>query len=156
MTSSEEEVEILPDWVTDYEFFNQQNQRVSFACLPVVHGKNEAVDNTNLRIFLSAFCNDGLERFYKQVFAWRYELSYRQPEISLLCKGNHWIKILNPNKQFRAVVRSILITIQCLHFVKRNPEASDESLWCHLARAFRCISCELSYTFAELHCDLSI
>ena len=75
MTSSEEEGEILPDWVTDYEFVNQQYQHVSFACLPVVHGKNEVVDNTNLRIFLSASCNDGLERFYKQVIAWRYDLS---------------------------------------------------------------------------------
>ncbi|KAL2938736.1 Protein ENHANCED DOWNY MILDEW 2, partial [Bienertia sinuspersici] len=136
MESSDEEGEIIPDSLTDYEFLNQNNDHVSFAFLPLLWRKDEPVDSVNIRMFLSGVSVDGLQKIYKQAFAWRFELSYVQPEISVLCKGNHWVKLLKPKKLFEGAIRSILITIQCLHFVKHNPEATKNSIWCHLSRVF--------------------
>ncbi|KAL2904814.1 Protein ENHANCED DOWNY MILDEW 2, partial [Bienertia sinuspersici] len=136
MASSDEEGEIIPDSLTNYEFFNQEGDHVSFAFLPLLWRKDEYVDNMNLRMFLSGVSVDGLQRVYRQVFAWRFELSYVQPEILVLCHGNCWVKLLKPKKLFEGAIRSILITIQCLHFVKHNPEATKNSIWCHLSRVF--------------------
>ncbi|KMS99095.1 hypothetical protein BVRB_3g066930 [Beta vulgaris subsp. vulgaris] len=136
MASSDEEGEVYPDSVTDYEFVNQENEHISFAFLPLQWRNDESIDTVNLQMFISGVCDGGLQKIYKQVVAWRYELAYVQPEISVLCKGNLWVKLLKPKKLFEATIRSILITIQCLHFVKHNPQATKNSIWCHLSRVF--------------------
>lgn len=136
MASSDEEGENFPDSVTDYEFFNQENKHVSFAFLPLLWPKDKPVDNGNLRMFLYGVSDDGLRKIYKKVVAWRYELSYVQPEISVLCAGNLWVKLLKPKHLFETTIRSILIAIHCLHFVKHNVEATKKSIWCHLSRVF--------------------
>ncbi|XP_056693369.1 protein ENHANCED DOWNY MILDEW 2 isoform X2 [Spinacia oleracea] len=136
MVSSDEEGEIFPDSVSDYEFINQASEHVSFAFLPLQWPKEEPVDNVNLEMFLVGFSDDGLRKVFKKVVAWRYELSYVQPEISVLCKGNIWLKLLKPKKSFETTVRSILVTVQCLHFVKHNVEATESSIWGHLSRVF--------------------
>lgn len=141
MISSDEEGEIFPDSLTDYEFISEKDDHISFAFLPLVWRKDEPVENVNLRMFVSGVSVDGLRKIYKQVLAWRFQLAYVQPEVSVLCKGNHWVKLIKPKKLFEGAVRSILITIQCLHFVKHNPEAAENSIWCHLSRVFRFVAC---------------
>ncbi|XP_057525965.1 protein ENHANCED DOWNY MILDEW 2-like [Amaranthus tricolor] len=136
MESSDEEGEVFFDVVSDYEFINQEDHYVSFAYLPLLWHKDDYFDDVNLKIFLSGTCDDGLQKIYKQVVAWRYEISCVQPEILVLCKDNHWVKLLKPRKVFEAMIRSILITIQCLHFVKHNPTATKNSMWIHLSRVF--------------------
>lgn len=155
MASSDEEGEVYPDSVTDYEFVNQENEHISFAFLPLQWRNDESIDTVNLQMFISGVCDGGLQKIYKQVVAWRYELAYVQPEISVLCKGNLWVKLLKPKKLFEATIRSILITIQCLHFVKHNPQATKNSIWCHLSRVFR-FECCLWYYYLVLQYVLII
>ncbi|CAB4312452.1 unnamed protein product [Prunus armeniaca] len=49
---------------------------------------------------------------------------------------NNWLRLLKPRKSFEDTVRSILITVQFLHYVKRNPETSYKSLCTHLSKVF--------------------
>ncbi|XP_021724536.1 protein ENHANCED DOWNY MILDEW 2-like isoform X2 [Chenopodium quinoa] len=136
MASSDEEGEIFPESVTDYQFINQENKLVSFAFLPLLWPKEKPVDTVNLQLFFTGVSDDGLRKVFKQVVAWRYELSYVQPEISVFCKGDFWVKLLKPKKLFEPTIRSLLITIHCLHYVKHNVEATENSIWCHLSKVF--------------------
>ncbi|KAK9663925.1 hypothetical protein RND81_14G006700 [Saponaria officinalis] len=136
MASSDEEGEILSDTATDYEFLNQAGEHVSLACLPLFWQKDEVDDSANMRVFLSGYCDDGLRKIYKEIVAWKYELAYAQPEISVLCKDRRWAKLLKPRRRYEPVFRSILITVHCLHFVKHNLEATEESLSSQLSRVF--------------------
>uniref|UniRef100_A0A803LRH7 Uncharacterized protein n=1 Tax=Chenopodium quinoa TaxID=63459 RepID=A0A803LRH7_CHEQI len=136
MESSDEEGEIFPESVTDYQFINQENELVSFTFLPLLWPKEKPVDTVNLQMFLTGVSDDGLRKVFKQVVAWRYELSYVQPEISVFCKGDFWVKLLKPKKLFEPTIRSLLITVHCLHFVKHNVEATENSIWCHLSKVF--------------------
>ncbi|CAL8992200.1 unnamed protein product, partial [Prunus brigantina] len=59
-----------------------------------------------------------------------------KPEIFVLSKENNWLRLLKPRKSFEDTVRSILITVQFLHYVKRNLETSYKSLCTHLSKVF--------------------
>ncbi|KAL2938734.1 Protein ENHANCED DOWNY MILDEW 2 [Bienertia sinuspersici] len=129
MESSDEEGEIIPDSLTDYEFLNQNNDHVSFAFLPLLWRKDEPVDSVNIRMFLSGVSVDGLQKIYKQAFAWRFELSYVQPEISVLCKGNHWVKLLKPKKLFEGAISSYEVApseIDCMNHISVIRSAAEQ------------------------------
>ncbi|XP_074285120.1 protein ENHANCED DOWNY MILDEW 2-like [Silene latifolia] len=136
MSSSDEEGEIFPECVTDYAFVNRAEEHVSLACLPLLLRKDEVVDNGTTQVFLSCVCDEGLRKIYKEVLGWRYEISYARPEISVLCKGSGWTKLLMPKRLYEAVLRSVLVTVHCLHFVKHNPEAAEEYMWSQLSKVF--------------------
>ncbi|KAH9606626.1 hypothetical protein KSS87_013062, partial [Heliosperma pusillum] len=136
MSSSDEEGEIFPERVTNYEFLNRAEEHVSLACLPLLSKKDAVADNGKTEVFLSCVCDEGLRKIYKEVVGWRYEISYVRPEISVLCKGRCWTKLLMPKRLYEVVHRSILITIHCLHFIKHNPEAAEEYMWSHLSKVF--------------------
>ncbi|KAL9241277.1 hypothetical protein vseg_015407 [Gypsophila vaccaria] len=136
MVSSDEEGEIFSDTVTEYEFVNQANEHISLTCLPLSRQKDEIINSGEIKVFLSGYCDDGLLKIYKEIVAWKYELSYALPEISVLSKGSRWVKLLKPRRLYEPMFRSILITVHCLHFVKHNLKAAEESMWSHLARVF--------------------
>nr|GEW15243.1 hypothetical protein [Tanacetum cinerariifolium] len=48
-----------------------------------------------------------------------------------------WIKLQKPRKSYENMIRTILITVHCLHFFKRKAEASSSSLWKNLCEVFR-------------------
>ncbi|CAI9786445.1 unnamed protein product [Fraxinus pennsylvanica] len=48
------------------------------------------------KIFLLGTTDKGLQRIFKQVEAWKFDLSDEEPEIFVLSKGNNWIKLLKP------------------------------------------------------------
>lgn len=136
MASSDDEGEAPPRAVGIYEFVDGEDEPISFAELPIQWKKVETPDGKQKQIFLRGSFDKGLQKIYKQVVAWKFDLSNEKPEISVLTKENYWIRLLNPRKAFENIIRTILITVHCLHFVKRNPGTSHKALWDHLGKVF--------------------
>ncbi|GAB4859372.1 hypothetical protein Ancab_010836 [Ancistrocladus abbreviatus] len=144
MASSDDEGEFLPECVINYQILNDENQPISFSCLPLQLSMDETADGLKMRVFLHGASDSGIEKIYKQVVAWRYDLNHFQPDIFVLCKTKQWIKLLKPNKRFENTIRTTLITLHFLHFVKRSPEVLEESIWRHLSKVFSSYDAEPS------------
>ncbi|KAM4093044.1 hypothetical protein ACB094_06G085900 [Castanea mollissima] len=113
--ASDEESEIVAEFVTNYDFIDHVGNPVSFSVLPLQWSE-----------------------------AWRFQLSYVQPEICVLSKEKSWITLQKPRKAFENTIRTILVTVHWLHFVKKNPEASAKSLRNHLMKTFSSFEVEPS------------
>ncbi|KAL2523748.1 Protein ENHANCED DOWNY MILDEW 2 [Abeliophyllum distichum] len=154
MASSDDEGEVVPGNVSDYGFVNGEDEPISFAELPVHWNKGEILDGKQRQIFLLGTTDSGLRRIFKQVKAWKFDLSDEYPVILVLSKENNWIKLLKPRKAFEDTIRTILITVQYLHFVKWNPETSRETIWDHLSDVFRSFKSKPSENDLENHISL--
>ncbi|KAL5581737.1 hypothetical protein UlMin_014179 [Ulmus minor] len=136
MASSDEEGEIVTNCVTEYYFVNQKHELVSFASLPLQWVPGENLVQSDAQVFLFGTANDGLQKIYERVVAWKFDLSSVQPEISLLSKDGSWKRLQKPMKTFENTIRTILVTLHWLHFLKKNPGASGNSLWNYLVKFF--------------------
>ncbi|CAM8986919.1 unnamed protein product [Rhodiola kirilowii] len=136
MSSSDDEGEIVPHAVLNYHFVDGNDEPVSFAELPVHWSDDENFNGAESNIFLHGTSHDGLQKIYKQVTAWKFDLSFTNPEISVYSKDKNWIKLAKPRKSFENIIRTILITVKCLHFLKHHPDASKKNLWDNLAKVF--------------------
>ncbi|XP_076897610.1 protein ENHANCED DOWNY MILDEW 2-like [Bidens hawaiensis] len=136
MASSDDEGETFPDAVSDYYFNDKDDESLSFSKLPIQWNESESSNADAEPIFLGGKVDNGLGRFYQQVKAWKYDISTPVPEISVLAKDNHWIKLKKPRKSYETLIRSILISVHCLCFCKSKPEASGKSLREHLSKVF--------------------
>ncbi|XP_076931696.1 uncharacterized protein LOC143596927 [Bidens hawaiensis] len=134
--SDADDEEVLPEIVSDYYFYDAEDNPVSFAKLPVQWSNGERSHNKKTTIYLKGNTDNGLQRLHKQVKAWKYEFFNSKPEISVLSKDNNWIKLQKPRKSFENKIRTILITVHCLHFFKRKPKASCQALRDHLCKVF--------------------
>ncbi|TXG55464.1 hypothetical protein EZV62_020720 [Acer yangbiense] len=136
--SDEEEGEIVPQCVSTYHLIDQNNNPISFAELPMKWKEDdEAVgDNLGIKVYLRGTTDDGLQSVHKQVVAWKFELSYPQPEIWVLSKNKNWIQLQNPRKSFRFIIRTILITVHWLHFALKNQKASGNAIKEYLRTSF--------------------
>ena len=132
MPISDDDGEPVLQSVTDYHFVDDKNNVISFFVLPFELGKDERVGGTEKAIFLHGKADGGLQKIYKRVIRWKLDLSGVQHEISVLSMESCWIKLQKPRKSFEGTIRTILIIIYCLHFAKKNPNASWRSLWKHL------------------------
>ncbi|PIA38300.1 hypothetical protein AQUCO_02800170v1 [Aquilegia coerulea] len=136
MDSSDDEVEVVAQSVTDYYFEDDQDEPISFAALPIRWSRSEASTSEEKHIFLHGTVDSGFERIHKKVIAWTFEYSNDRPEVSVLSTDKRWIKLQKPRKSFADTLRTILITIQCLYFLKKHPDKSESSMWRHLQEAF--------------------
>ncbi|GLT34185.1 hypothetical protein SLA2020_087140 [Shorea laevis] len=136
MASSDEEGEILPQHVTEYYFVDDKENLVSFDILPLPWTEGEVLDGPKTQVFVSGDAENGLQKVYKSVIAWKLELSYVKPVVLVLSKGRKWITLQKPRKSYENTIRTILITIHWLHLIKKNPEASRQFVWNHLRQAF--------------------
>lgn len=136
MSSSDDEGTAVPQTVSNYHFVDENEEPVSFSVLPIHWAEEESPESKNNQVFLHGTADGGLQKVYQQVKAWRFDLSNVKPEISVLSKENYWIKLEKPRKSFEGTIRTILITVQCLHFMKYNPEMPAKSLWDHLSKVF--------------------
>ncbi|GAV74612.1 DNMT1-RFD domain-containing protein [Cephalotus follicularis] len=138
MASSDEEGEILPESVANYHFVDQNGAPISFDVLPLQWEEGDpwlSRDSVS-RVSLLGTCDNGLQNIYKQVIAWKFELSCAllQPQISVLSKDKNWITLENPRRSFQNTIRTIMITLHWLHFVKMNPETCGKSARNHLLK----------------------
>ncbi|KAL8116200.1 hypothetical protein AgCh_022627 [Apium graveolens] len=139
MASSDDEGEqVVVHSVSDYYFVDGSDDPVSFSELPVQWKDGERTGGKQKQIFMHGSIDNGLQKIYKQVEALKFELSNVKPEISVLpSKENIWMKLGKPRKSHETLFRTILVTVQSLHFLRRNPEASGRALCEHLCKVFR-------------------
>ena len=123
--------------VNGYYFEDGEGEPVCFSILPFQFGENDnEADFSRKDVFLHGFADKSL-RVYKEVVAWKIRLDSEQPNISVLSIQHKWIKLLKPRKCYGEFVRSILITVQMLHFVRRGGQSSSlNHLWDHLDEVF--------------------
>lgn len=136
MDSSDDEGATLLNVISDYYFVGAEDEPLSFTELPIQWCESESSDDNKSQLFLRGTADNGLQKLYKPVKAWKCDLSKAKPEISVLSRDNNWIKLQKPKKSFENMIRTILITVHCLHFFKGKPEASGKSLWDHLCKVF--------------------
>ncbi|GMH25034.1 hypothetical protein Nepgr_026877 [Nepenthes gracilis] len=136
MSSSDIEVEELPKFVSNYHFENYCDEPVSFSDLPIKWTADESMDGKINELFLVGTTDDGLQKIYRPVTAWRFDILGVKPDISVLTKDNAWVKLQKPKKSYEYIIRTILITVHCLQIVKRNPESSGKSLWDQMSKIF--------------------
>ncbi|KVI08050.1 DNA (cytosine-5)-methyltransferase 1, replication foci domain-containing protein [Cynara cardunculus var. scolymus] len=128
MDSSDDKGTTLLNVMSYYYFIGAKDEPPSFTKLRVQWGESESLDNNNIQICLRGTADNGLEKLYSPVNAWKCDLSKARPEISALSRDNNWMKLLKPRKIFEDMIRTILITEHCLDFFKRKPEAFGKSL----------------------------
>lgn len=130
MDSSDEEGEILPDYVDEYSFVDQSDIPVKFSILPAKWDDDEEEEeDPRLPVYLRGSTDCGNESVCKLAKAWRFDLSDERLKVQVFLHGMRWITLHKPAKSYEALVRTTLVTLQCLHFVKRNPEASSDRVW---------------------------
>jgi len=138
MASSDEEGEIVPNCITNYHFVDSNGGVASFSILPLQWGEDDILGALNSEIFLRGTADDGLQPIYKKVLTWRFELSYALPEIHVLSKDKIWIKLLKPRTGYVDTIRTVLITVHFLHFVKKNPDTVGGIVWNYIGKSLRC------------------
>ncbi|KAL2322732.1 hypothetical protein Fmac_027111 [Flemingia macrophylla] len=134
MASSDEEGEAPPLSAVNYHFQDDDQEPVSFSELPIQWRESESPVGKKMQVFLDGYVDNGLKKFFTQVVAWRFDLSYVRPELSVLSKDGKWIKLERPRKSYEDIIRTILITIHFLSYVKKYPDTSAKSLWDNLSK----------------------
>ncbi|KAK7320338.1 hypothetical protein VNO77_29736 [Canavalia gladiata] len=150
VSSSDDEAEVQPLSVSNYHLEDDEDMPVSFSVLPIQWSDSENSDAYKGQVFLHGFADNGLQKIFMQVTAWRFDLSNVKPEIFLISKDNRWIKLQRPRKSFQGTVKTILITLHFLHRVIKIRRGSSLSVWKDL-----CKDKELSsYGFKPSQTDL--
>lgn len=140
---NDSEIEFQSLFVSNYHLEDDDEEPTSFSVLPIYWSDSESFDDAKKGlIFLHGSADNGLRKIFVQVIAWRFDLSGVKPEISLLSKDKRWIKLQKPRKSFQDTVRTVLITVYFLHYVKKNSRLSATSIWSHL-----CKDTDLRYFF---------
>lgn len=137
MASSDDEVDTQPLSVSNYHFEDDKDVPVSFSVLPIQWSESESLDGKKEKkekLFLRGFADNGLRKIFMQVIAWRFDLSNVKPEISVLSKDRRWVKLQKPRKSYEDIIRTILITVHFLHYVKKNPDISAKSMWDNMSK----------------------
>ncbi|KAL3849183.1 hypothetical protein ACJIZ3_011065 [Penstemon smallii] len=138
MESSDEEGEIVSYCVTNYYFVDSKEGPISFSILPLQWDNDQELE-LNEGVFLRGMVDGGCQQIYKKVIAWKFELSFALPELYVLSDAKYktWIKLQRPRKSYEDVVRTVLISVHCLHFMKKNlEEESRDALWKYLRKSF--------------------
>ncbi|XP_057792962.1 protein ENHANCED DOWNY MILDEW 2-like [Salvia miltiorrhiza] len=145
MALSDEEGEIALDCATNYFLVDSKENPISFSSLPLIWNDSEGEEHGQRvtaptePVYLRGAVHDGCRKIYTKVIGWKFVLSYVLPEIYVLrdSKFGRWIKLHKPRKGYESTVRTALITIHCLHFIKKSSkEISGEDLWKHLGKTF--------------------
>ncbi|KAJ1289089.1 hypothetical protein BS78_02G138300 [Paspalum vaginatum] len=135
MMSDDDDAEPQLNAVDSYYFLDYLNQPVCFSTLPLRLG-DDGVPECKKRLGLRGTADPGI-KVYKEVVAWRLELEGKQPQVMVLAAdGGCWIRLVKPKNSYEKMIRSVLITVQMLHFLRRKPDEPDKNLWSHLRKVF--------------------
>ncbi|XP_019095523.1 PREDICTED: protein ENHANCED DOWNY MILDEW 2-like isoform X1 [Camelina sativa] len=130
MEWSDEEGEILPDSIDEYYFVDQSETPVNFCVVPLKWHSVDSYDISGSSVFLRGNTDCGDQSFCKLVQGWNFDLSVDEhPKIEVLLHGMHWVTLQSPKKSYETLVRTTLVSLQFLHFVKRNPDALRDDVW---------------------------
>nr|XP_027187834.1 protein ENHANCED DOWNY MILDEW 2-like isoform X1 [Cicer arietinum]XP_027187835.1 protein ENHANCED DOWNY MILDEW 2-like isoform X1 [Cicer arietinum]XP_027187836.1 protein ENHANCED DOWNY MILDEW 2-like isoform X1 [Cicer arietinum] len=134
---TESETDFQSLLVSNYHLEDDDDEPVSFSVLPIQWSDSEIskVNDVNKgHVFLHGSADNGLQKIFMQVTAWRFDISGLKPVVSLLSKDKRWIKLQKPRKSFMDTVKNVLITLYFLHCVKKKPRLSSTSFWSSLCR----------------------
>lgn len=139
MASSDEEAEAGPKSVSNYHFEDDEKTPLSFSELPIRWTDSNDTVSDNAQVFLDGTTDNGLQKMYRQIIAWKFDVCGTKPEISVLLKGghSHWVKLEKPKKWFQDTIRTVLCTVYFLHYVVKNPDASAKSVLGYLSKVLR-------------------
>ena len=127
---------LIPGIVTEYHLVDEKEDPICFSMLPLQWNDEEIFEGAKDQVFIHGEIDDGLQKIYKQVIAWNVDL-IDDFQLQILLKDKTWLKIRKPRKSYQDTIRSILITVECLSYLKTNPSASEKSLWDHVRKSFR-------------------
>ncbi|VFQ91772.1 unnamed protein product [Cuscuta campestris] len=137
MASSDDEAEAEIKSVSNYDFVDDDDEPISFSVLPVQWKKDELLGGKRKHIFLCGDADNGNMKIYEEVTAWKFDLSSPKPSLWVLHKKKSWILLEKPRKAYEdTIIRTIVVTLHCLHFFRKNPGASLKSLWELLHQVF--------------------
>lgn len=138
MESSEDEGELRETQsVNNYYFVDENEEPICFSILPFQWEEGQSMEICKKEIFLHGVGDDGLQIIYRQVIAWKLNLECFQAEISVLTKTMKWIMLRKPRASFLDTIRKMMITIQSIHYLKRNHNSTEKSLWHHVRKFSR-------------------
>ncbi|XP_072148269.1 protein ENHANCED DOWNY MILDEW 2 isoform X2 [Setaria viridis] len=136
MMSDDDDAEPQVSAVENYYLVDSLKHPVCFSTLPLRHRDTDDVPECKNRLGLWGTA-DRIKTVYKEVVAWRLVLEGKQPEIAVLvADGGGWIRLVKPKNSYEEMVRTVLITAQMLHFLRRKPDEPEKNLWSHLRKVF--------------------
>ncbi|TVU06567.1 hypothetical protein EJB05_49788, partial [Eragrostis curvula] len=142
MFDDDDDVEPQIKVVDKYYFEHSKDKPVCFSILPLHFDNNEEVVecDSEEKVYLRGVRDNSPCPVHKRVVAWRVALDCEQPKIFVLSSEGNWITVLSPRKCYQEkIVRSILITVQMLRFIKKQPgdkKSLWDQLWNHLYEVF--------------------
>ncbi|XP_006644210.1 protein ENHANCED DOWNY MILDEW 2-like [Oryza brachyantha] len=121
--------------VENYYLLDAREVPICLSALPFQFKATDGVPECKRDAFLWGTTDPGI-KVYKKVVAWRLGLQGKQPEISVLSAEGSWISLRKPKNSYEEEIRTIMITVQMLHFLKRKPEETEKNMWSHLRKVF--------------------
>ena len=138
MSDDDDDAEPQLNAVESYYFVDStdENESVCFSTLPFRFGDTDDLPGCKKRLVLRGTGDPGV-KVYNEVVAWRLGLEGKQPQFAVLtAEGRRWVRLIRPLKRYEEMIRTVLITAQMLHFLRRNPDGPEIALWIHLHQVF--------------------
>lgn len=137
MSDDDDDVEPQLTAMENYYLVDTKDQPVCLSTLPLRLGDTGDDDVSQLkeRLGLWGTADPGIKK-YKEVVAWKLGLEGKQPEIAVLAADGGWISLVKPRNSYEETIRTILITVEMLHFLRGKPDEPEKSLWSHLRKVF--------------------
>uniref|UniRef100_A0A0D3GZ58 Uncharacterized protein n=1 Tax=Oryza barthii TaxID=65489 RepID=A0A0D3GZ58_9ORYZ len=124
--------------VDQYACKDSHEDLVCFSILPFWFDEEHRLPGSEKGVYIRGIDCEGRQPVYKRIEAWRVELDCEKPMISVLSSEGNWIRLLNPHPGYAEdIARSVLITIQMIHFVRKHPAKDEITLSKHLCEVFR-------------------
>uniref|UniRef100_A0A0E0EKC5 RFTS domain-containing protein n=1 Tax=Oryza meridionalis TaxID=40149 RepID=A0A0E0EKC5_9ORYZ len=124
--------------VDQYACKDSHEDLVCFSILPFWFDEEHELPGSEKGVYIRGIDCEGRQPVYKRIKAWRVELDCEKPMISVLSSEGNWIRLLNPHPGYAEdIARSVLITIQMTHFVRKHPAENERTLSKHLCEVFR-------------------
>ncbi|XP_052166286.1 protein ENHANCED DOWNY MILDEW 2-like [Oryza glaberrima] len=124
--------------VDQYACKDSHEDLVCFSILPFWFDEEHRLPGSEKGVYIRGIDCEGRQPVYKRIEAWRVELDCEKPMISVLSSEGNWIRLLNPHPGYAEdIARSVLITIQMIHFVRKHPAKDERTLSKHLCEVFR-------------------
>lgn len=136
MMSDDDDADPQLNAVEIYYFVDSTNVKepVCFSTLPFQFGDTDDLPDCKKRLVLRG------TGVYNEVVAWRLGLEGKQPQFSVLtAEGRRWVRLNRPLNSYEEMIRTVLITAQMLHFLRRKPHEPEKTLWNHLCKIFKYI-----------------
>ncbi|XP_042414191.1 protein ENHANCED DOWNY MILDEW 2-like isoform X2 [Zingiber officinale] len=144
--------EVAPQSVANYYFVDDDESPISFSVLPLHFDDGQKQDVADNAVFLHGTTDGGFQKVYKRVIGWKLVFEDVEPKIMALSKDKKWISLVKPrNSYYEDTIRTIMITVHLLHFLRKKPQATKRSLRKHLRTVFSTFDVRPSHNDVREH-----